>query len=208
MKCNDLNKLGGALSEGQALILPTETVYGIFAQALHPQSVEHVYELKGRPKYKALNLNVADLSTIIHYSENQPLYLKELYESFLPGPLTIILKANHLVPEWINAGLDSIGFRVPNHPVTLQLIKEYGPLVGPSANKSGQQSGTIFYEIETELGTELMGWSDDASISGFDSTILDLTGPRARILRQGQISKEELESKIPGLVIEEGEDQL
>ena len=187
------------LENGGAVILPTETVYGLFAQAMNEAAVEHVYQLKRRPKDKAMNLNVADLETILAFSKNQPSYLKTLYEAFLPGPLTIILQANDRVPAWINSGLSTIGFRIPNHPKTLELIQQTGPLIGPSANISGRESGKIFADIKTQFNNEVTGLADDAALTGVDSTILDLSGETARILRQGAITKAELLAVAPEL---------
>ena len=190
------------LENGGAVILPTETVYGLFAQAMNEAAVEHVYQLKRRPKDKAMNLNVADLETILAFSKNQPSYLKTLYEAFLPGPLTIILQANDRVPAWINSGLSTIGFRIPNHPKTLELIQQTGPLIGPSANISGRESGKIFADIKTQFNNEVTGLVDDAALTGVDSTILDLSGETARILRQGAITKVELLAVAPELSFE------
>ena len=186
------------LQTGGAVILPTETVYGLFAQAMNEEAVEHVYHLKRRPKDKAMNLNVADYETILAFSKNQPTYLKKLYDA-LPGPLTIILQANDRVPAWINSGLSTIGFRIPKHPQTLALIKETGPLIGPSANISGQESGKVFVQIQKQFGNSVEGLADDAAITGVDSTILDLSGDFARILRQGAITKEDLLVRVPEL---------
>ena len=190
------------LENGGAVVLPTETVYGLFAQAMNEAAVEHVYQLKRRPKDKAMNLNVADLETILAFSKNQPSYLKTLYEAFLPGPLTIILQANDRVPAWINSGLSTIGFRIPNHPKTLELIQQTGPLIGPSANISGRESGKIFADIKTQFNNEVTGLADDAALTGVDSTILDLSGETARILRQGAITKAELLAVAPELSFE------
>lgn len=190
------------LENGGAVILPTETVYGLFAQAMNEAAVEHVYQLKRRPKDKAMNLNVADLETILAFSKNQPSYLKTLYEAFLPGPLTIILQANDRVPAWINSGLSTIGFRIPNHPKTLELIQQTGPLIGPSANISGRESGKIFADIKTQFNNEVTGLADEAALTGVDSTILDLSGETARILRQGAITKAELLAVAPELSFE------
>lgn len=190
------------LENGGAVILPTETVYGLFAQAMNEAAVEHVYQLKRRPKDKAMNLNVADLETILAFSKNQPSYLKTLYEAFLPGPLTIILQANDRVPAWINSGLSTIGFRIPNHPKTLELIQQTGPLIGSSANISGRESGKIFADIKTQFNNEVTGLADDAALTGVDSTILDLSGETARILRQGAITKAELLAVAPELSFE------
>ncbi|GEB11207.1 threonylcarbamoyl-AMP synthase [Streptococcus equinus] len=187
------------LQSGGAVILPTETVYGLFAQAMNEGAVEHVYQLKRRPKEKAMNLNVADYETILAFSKNQPSYLKKIYDTFLPGPLTIILQANDRVPAWINSGLSTIGFRIPKHPQTLELIQKTGPLIGPSANISGKESGKIFADIKKQFGNNVTGLSDDTALTGVDSTILDLSGESARILRQGAITKEELLACVPEL---------
>ena len=93
------------LEAGRAVILPTETVYGIFAKALDQEAVDYIYELKRRHREKALNLNVADEEDIRIYSKNHPSYLTKLIDSFLPGPLTIILQANEKVPDWIHSGM-------------------------------------------------------------------------------------------------------
>ena len=136
-----MDKLRKILTSGGAVVLPTETVYGLFAQALNEEAVNSVYQLKQRPRDKAMNLNVSNLNDIIFFSQNRPFFLEKLYNRFMPGPLTIILKANDNVPFWVNSGLDTVGFRVPNHVKTLQLISETGPLIGPSANISGNESG-------------------------------------------------------------------
>ena len=193
------------LEAGRAVILPTETVYGIFAKALEQEAVDYIYELKRRPREKALNLNVADEEDIRFYSKNQPSYLTKLIESFLPGPLTIILQANEKVPDWIHSGLDTVGFRIPAHPKTLDLIRKYGPLVGPSANLSGHASGTKYEAIVKEFDHVIPGFEDDTFLTGQDSTILDISGSKARILRQGSITKADLLEQVPELSFEEDE---
>ena len=183
-----MDKIEKTLAAGGAVVLPTETVYGLFAQAL--------YELKRRPRDKALNLNVASLEEVYRFSKNQPSYLGKLYQAFLPGPLTIILQANDRVPAWINSGMKTVGFRIPKHPVTLDLIRKYGPLIGPSANLSGKASGTDFQQIMMDFQEEISGVEDDASLTGQDSTILDLSGEKARILRQGAITREDILAQV------------
>ena len=191
------------LEQGRAVVLPTETVYGLFAKALDEKAVDHVYQLKGRPRDKALNLNVASLDDILNFSKNQPPYLQKLVESFLPGPLTIILEANERVPYWVNSGLRTVGFRMPSHPVTLELIRDFGPLIGPSANLSGQASGVSFKEIVKDFGQEVLGIEDDAFLTGQDSTILDLSGDKVKILRQGAITRQDILAMIPVIPFEE-----
>ena len=181
----------------------TETVYGLFAKALDEKAVDYVYQLKRRPRDKALNLNVASLDDILNFSKNQPPYLQKLVDGFLPGPLTIILEANDKVPYWVNSDLTTVGFRMPSHPVTLELIREFGPLIGPSANISGQASGASFKKILKDFGQEVLGIEDDAFLTGQDSTILDLTACKARILRQGSITREDILAKIPEIPFEE-----
>ncbi|MFC3931538.1 L-threonylcarbamoyladenylate synthase [Streptococcus dentapri] len=187
------------LTSAQPVILPTETVYGLFAPAFDEKAVNRVYELKQRPRDKAMNLNVASYKDILKFSKAQPIFLKSLCEAFLPGPLTIILKANDKVPSWINSGLDTVGFRLPKHPVTQHLIKEYGPLIGPSANLSGKASGSKFDELVVDFAGQVAGVKDDEAITGQDSTILDLSDTRAKILRQGAITKEDLLTRVPEL---------
>ena len=184
------------LEAGRAVILPTETVYGIFAKALDQEAVDYIYELKRRPREKALNLNVADEDTIRIYSKDQPSYLTKLIDSFLPGPLTIILQANENVPGWIHSGLDTVGFRIPAHPKTLELIRKYGPLVGPA-------SGTTYEAIVSEFDQVVPGIEDDDFLTGQDSTILDISGSKARILRQGSITQADLLAQVPELSFED-----
>ena len=191
-----MDKIEKTLAAGGAVVLPTETVYGLFAQALNEEAVERVYELKRRPRDKALNLNVASLEEIYAFSKNQPTYLNQLYQAFLPGPLTIILQANDQVPTWINSGMDTVGFRIPKHSVTLDLIRKYGPLIGPSANLSGKASGTSFQQIMMDFQEEVSGVEEDAALTGKDSTILDLSGEKALILRQGAITREDILAQV------------
>ncbi|HFI0173516.1 TPA: L-threonylcarbamoyladenylate synthase [Streptococcus suis] len=198
-----MDKLRTILENGGAVVLPTETVYGLFAQALNEEAVNRVYQLKQRPRDKAMNLNVSNLNDIYFFSQNPPHYLEKLYNRFMPGPLTIILKANKNVPFWVNSGLDTVGFRLPKHEKTLRLIAETGPLIGPSANVSGQESGKEFTKLLSQFSEKLEGIADDKALTGIDSTILDLSGPKARILRQGSISREEIQAAIPEIEFED-----
>lgn len=197
-----MDKLRTILENGGAVVLPTETVYGLFAQALNEDAVNRVYQLKQRPRDKAMNLNVSNLNDIYFFSQNTPFFLEKLYNRFMPGPLTIILKANENVPFWVNSGLDTVGFRLPNHEQTLRLVSETGPLIGPSANISGNESGKKFSDIQAQFSVDLPGIEDDQALTGIDSTILDLSGQKARILRQGAISCEEIQKAIPEIEFE------
>ena len=198
-----MEKIKQELEKGGAVVLPTETVYGLFAKALDEKAVDHVYQLKRRPRDKALNLNVASIDDILYFSKHQPAYLKNLVDAFLPGPLTIILEANDRVPYWVNSDLATVGFRMPSHRVTLDLIREFGPLIGPSANISGHASGVSFKEILKDFDQEVLGFEDDSFLTGKDSTILDLSGDEVKILRQGAITREDILTKIPAIPFEE-----
>ena len=198
-----MEKIKQELEKGGAVVLPTETVYGLFAKALDEKAVDHVYQLKRRPRDKSLNLNVASLDDIFNFSKNQPPYLQQLVDSFLPGPLTIILEANDKVPYWVNSDLTTVGFRMPSHPATLELIREFGPLIGPSANISGHASGVSFKEILKDLNQEVLGLEDDVFLTGQDSTIIDLSGSKVKILRQGSIKQEDILAKIREISFEE-----
>ena len=198
-----MDRIKQELEKGGAVVLPTETVYGLFAKALDENAVDHVYQLKRRPRDKALNLNVASIDDIFYFSKNQPSYLKNLVDTFLPGPLTIVLEANDRVPYWVNSELATVGFRMPSHPVTLDLIREFGPLIGPSANISGHASGISFKEILKDFDQEVLGLEDDNFLTGKDSTILDLTGKKVKIIRQGSITQEDILAKLPEIPFEE-----
>lgn len=198
-----MDKIRTIIENDGAVIMPTETVYGLFAKALSETAVNHVYELKQRPRDKAMNLNVANLNDIYFFSQNQPTFLEKVYNRFMPGPLTIILKANENVPFWVNSGLDTVGFRVPNHEKTLRLIQETGPLIGPSANRSGNESGKQFQLLKTQFSEDLIGIEDDQALTGVDSTILDLSGDMARILRQGAVSREAIQLAVPEIEFED-----
>lgn len=194
---NQIRKAVNALKNGELVILPTETVYGIFADATNQDAVEKLYAAKGRPTEKALNLNVSDFETILKFSKNQPTYLKKMVQSFLPGPLTIILEASDLVPEWIHIGKTTVGFRMPSITSTQSVIKEIGVLVGPSANLTGEASPVLFENLSSEILSKASLALQDDSDYGLDTTILDLTLSPARILRNGAVKKEEILEKVP-----------
>lgn len=194
---NTKNEAIAALKAGQLAILPTETVYGLFADATNQKAVQNLYAVKGRPTEKALNLNVSSYETILKFSQNQPIYLEKLVQNFLPGPLTIILQASEQVPEWIHIGKTSVGFRMPNIAVTQAIIKEIGVLVGPSANLTGAKSPRFFSDLTPEILENAAVALQDDSVYGLDTTIIDLTQSPAKILRQGAITKAEILEKVP-----------
>ena len=188
-----------ALKNGQLVVLPTETVYGLFADAMNEQAVQKLYSVKGRPTEKALNMNVSSFEDILKYSINTPDYLRKIVDAFLPGPLTIILEASSEVPEWIHIGKSTVGFRMPNIAVTQKVIKEVGVLVGPSANLTGSKSPSFFADLSQEILENAAVAVQDDNIYGLDTTIIDLTQEKPKLLRQGAVTKAELLKKVPEL---------
>ncbi|PCS01246.1 L-threonylcarbamoyladenylate synthase [Lactococcus fujiensis] len=185
------------LKSGELAILPTETVYGLFADATNEAAVKKLYAVKGRPTEKALNMNVSSLETILKYSKNQPAYLETLVKAFLPGPLTIILEASENVPEWIHIGKSTVGFRMPSIPATQEVIQGLSVLVGPSANLTGEPSPRFFEDLSPEILENASIALKDDSVYGLDTTIIDLTGEKAKILRQGAIKSSEILDAVP-----------
>ncbi|MFK4935538.1 L-threonylcarbamoyladenylate synthase [Lactococcus garvieae] len=194
-----VEKAIAALKAGELAVLPTETVYGIFADATNEAAVQKLYAVKGRPVEKALNMNVADYDTILKYSVHQPAYLEKLVQTFLPGPLTIILEASPEVPEWIHVGKTTVGFRMPSIPATQEVIKALGVLVGPSANLTGSPSPRFYDDLTSAILDKAAVALQDDSVYGLDTTILDLSGEMPKILRQGAITAQELLDAVPEL---------
>ncbi|MBD5824572.1 L-threonylcarbamoyladenylate synthase [Lactococcus petauri] len=194
-----VEKAIAALKAGELAVLPTETVYGIFADATNEAAVQKLYAVKGRPVEKALNMNVADYDTILKFSVHQPAYLEKLVKTFLPGPLTIILEASPEVPEWIHVGKTTVGFRMPSIPATQEVIKALGVLVGPSANLTGSPSPRFYEDLTSAILDKAAVALQDDSIYGLDTTILDLSGEKPKILRQGAITAQELLDAVPEL---------
>lgn len=194
-----VEKAIAALKAGELAALPTETVYGIFADATNEAAVQKLYAVKGRPVEKALNMNVADYDTILKYSVHQPDYLEKLVQTFLPGPLTIILEASPEVPEWIHVGKTTVGFRMPSIPATQEVIKALGVLVGPSANLTGSPSPRFYDDLTSAILDKAAVALQDDSVYGLDTTILDLSGEMPKILRQGAITAQELLDAVPEL---------
>lgn len=194
-----VEKAIAALKAGELAVLPTETVYGIFADATNEAAVQKLYAVKGRPVEKALNMNVADYDTILKYSVHQPAYLEKLVQTFLPGPLTIILEASPEVPEWIHVGKTTVGFRMPSIPATQEVIKALGVLVGPSANPTGSPSPRFYDDLTSTILDKAAVALQDDSVYGLDTTILDLSGEMPKILRQGAITAQELLDAVPEL---------
>ena len=183
------------LVNGALVAIPTETVYGLAADASNPIAVRQIFALKGRPAGHPLIIHVAS----IEYAKEWCEWTDEaeiLARDFWPGPLTLILKKKPHVPDEVTGGLSSVGIRVPNHPTTLSLLHLFGgALAAPSANRFGKVSPTTAEHVSEEFGSDLFVLDGGACTIGLESTIVDLfAGPA--LLRPGAISKEDIESRI------------
>lgn len=181
------------LKRGEVVALPTETVYGLAASLKHPEAINEIFSLKGRPKDNPLIVHGASFLQVEHYCEEIPLGLHILTETFWPGPLTLVVKAKpKLLPTQVSAGLETIALRVPKHSLTLKVLEEVGPLVMPSANLSGKPSATRAEHVEIDFGKNFPVLDGGACCLGMESTVLIYRNGRWEIARLGAISSEEL----------------
>lgn len=199
----DIKTAAAHIRNGELVAFPTETVYGLGADATNEEAVEKVYQAKGRPSDNPLIVHVASKEEVAHYVTEVPAVAKTLMNRFWPGPLTLIFNVKRgIFAEPVTAGLDSIAIRMPDNELTLSLIREaQTPLVGPSANTSGKPSPTTALHVYHDLNGKIAGIVDDGATGvGLESTVLDITNPeKPTILRPGAISKEDLE-KVIGFV--------
>lgn len=189
-----LKEAGKLLREGQLVVFPTETVYGLGANALDPAAVQRIFDAKGRPSDNPLIVHVASAEAAkLLVAEWTPM-ADRLARAFWPGPLTLVLKRASKVPAAVSAGLDSVAVRVPAHPVAQQVLRAAGvPVAAPSANASGRPSPTTAQHAEADLGDKVQLYLDGGpSQVGLESTVISLLGAKPVILRVGGIPKEAL----------------
>ena len=189
-----------ALQQGEVVSFPTETVYGLGAIATSQEAVLKVFEAKGRPSDNPLIVHISDIQQMTSTVEEVPEIALTLAKAFWPGPLTMILKAKPgIYAPALSAGLTTVSFRMPNHPLTLELISKVGiPLVGPSANLSTKPSPTKVEHVFEDMNGRIRGIVDGGSSTvGVESTVIDLTNDEGPvILRPGVITKEQIEAVI------------
>lgn len=204
---SEIKEAAALIKQGELVSFPTETVYGLGADAKNEQAVQKVYQAKGRPSDNPLIVHVAAKEDVVNYVQEIPEVAKTLMDFFWPGPLTIIFKGKEGVfASPVTAGLDSVAIRMPNNETTLALIKEAKtPLVGPSANTSGKPSPTTASHVYHDLKGNIAGILDDGETGvGLESTVLDITDPKnPTILRPGGISKADLEEKIGFVTVDQ-----
>jgi L-threonylcarbamoyladenylate synthase len=199
---HDITRAAGLLREGALVAFPTETVYGLGANALDEEAVRRVYEVKGRPKDNPMIVHVHTVPQARELMQVVPALFEELTNEFWPGPLTLIVRHNAAVPDIVTAGLDTVALRMPDHSITRQLLQEAGiPVAAPSANISGRPSPTDARTVYEELQGRIAAVLDGGECPvGIESTVLDLTTREPVILRPGTVTREDLEDVIQSRV--------
>ena len=198
-----IDEAAAILAGGGLVAFPTETVYGLGANALDPEAVAKIYEAKGRPSDNPLIVHIARASNIGELTPALTPKIIRLIDNFWPGPLTIVLPKKSSIPDITTGGLDTVAIRIPDDPVALELIKKAGcPVAAPSANISGRPSPTkgehVVTDLDGKIDAVLIG--NDCRV-GIESTVLDLTGDTPTILRPGIITAENIEAAIGAKVI-------
>jgi L-threonylcarbamoyladenylate synthase len=200
---SEIKKAAKALIEGRLVAFPTETVYGLGADATNEKAVGRIYSSKGRPLDHPLIVHISSLDLMNEWAINIPAYAIQLAEEFWPGPITLILKRSHLAKDFITGSQDTVGLRVPAHPIAQELLSSFEKLGGsgiaaPSANRFGAVSPTTSAAVGEELGDNL-GSGDlildgGQSQVGIESTIVDCTNSAPKVLRPGGVSLEQIEA--------------
>jgi len=203
----EIKKAAKALMDGHLVAFPTETVYGLGADATNEKAVSRIYSAKGRPTDHPLIVHISSINQLDKWAVDIPEYALKLANEFWPGPMTLILKRSVIAKDFVTGGQNMVGLRIPSHPTALMLTKEFENLGGfgvaaPSANRFGAVSPTTSGAVLEELGTFLSNkdllFDGGASEVGIESTIIDCSGVAPIFLRPGIISKEQVE-EICGL---------
>lgn len=202
------------IQSGELVAFPTETVYGLGADALHPEAAKKIYAAKGRPSDNPLIVHIAKFEELVSIAKEVPKQARLLADAFWPGPLTMIVWKNEKVPYETTGGMETVAVRMPNHPIALRLIEESGCLIAaPSANTSGKPSPTEAAHVALDMDGRIPMILDGGPVGiGIESTIIDLTEPVPMILRPGYITKEMLEKVLgekvcidPGIIAADSE---
>ncbi|KYH27076.1 threonylcarbamoyl-AMP synthase [Halalkalicoccus paucihalophilus] len=182
-----LNRAVRSIRTGDLVVYPTETVYGLGADALDPDAVERVYEAKGRARSKPLSMAVPDVETAARHTkltECERGFMRE----FLPGPVTVVVEAGSEVPEELTAGRERVGIRIPDHDLALSLLREVSPITATSANVSGNPSVRRTADLDPAIHEAVAGVLDGGETGGTESTVVDVE--RGGIHRRGALADE------------------
>lgn len=194
-----ISEAAALLKAGETVAFPTETVYGLGADATNKSAVAKIFEAKGRPQDNPLIAHVANVEQLQQLVDNLPEYVDDLITAFSPGPLTYVLESNGACAENVTAGLSTIGVRIPDHPVALELLQACNfPVAAPSANLSGKPSPTTANHVDEDLNGKISGIVDGGPTGvGVESTVISCREHDVVILRPGGITKEQIEQIVP-----------
>lgn len=194
----DIEKVKALLEHGEVVAIPTETVYGLAGNALNTSAIAKIFDVKNRPQFDPLIVHVANLEQAQVYVREIPKVIKVLADHFWPGPLTFLLNKKSSIPDLVTSGLDRVGIRCPDHPLTLKLLKELAfPLAAPSANPFGYVSPTTPQHVNEQLGDKIAYILDGGRCKvGIESTIVGVEEDQNILYRMGGISVEQIENII------------
>jgi L-threonylcarbamoyladenylate synthase len=195
---SEVRRAAQILRAGGLVAFPTETVYGLGADAASEKAIARLYAVKGRPADHPVIIHFASAEKAFQWATDIPETARLLAKKFWPGPLTLILKRSALARDFVTGGQDTVGLRVPSHPVAQELLKAFsGAIAAPSANRFGRVSPTTAAHVREDLGKDVdLVLEGGPSEVGIESTIIDLSRTTPALLRPGQISKQQLESLI------------
>lgn len=192
---HSIERAASLLRAGYPVAIPTETVYGLAANACNPDALLKVFEAKKRPLFDPLIVHLPSVEAILPYAQEIPPLAYDLWAKYSPGPLTLVLRKSSLLPDLVSSGLPTAGFRIPSHPIALTLLWEVDfPLAAPSANLFGRVSPTSADHVMNQLGDAIPYVLDGGPCHvGLESTILDLSGEVPLLLREGGIPSQQIE---------------
>jgi L-threonylcarbamoyladenylate synthase len=188
---SELSKAIESLNKGEIIVYPTDTQYAFGADIFNDDSIRKVFEIKNRSYNNPLPIAVAKYDDIIKYTYKNK-FVKSIYERFLPGKLTVILYKKGNISNLLTAGMDKIAIRIPKNKIALELLSKFGPLTVTSANIHGNITQSTIKDISLDFKEEISCYLDDGLLNNEPSTIVDLTGNKPKILREGKISLEDI----------------
>ena len=198
-----LDRAAQLLRSGRLVAFPTETVYGLGANALDERAVRRIYDAKGRPPLNPLIVHVSSIAMARELADEWPELAERLAQRFWPGPLTLVVRKTARIPDEVTGGGGTVGLRMPAHPVALAIIERAGvPVAAPSANRSNEISPTTAAHVERSLGDRVDLVIDGGPTTvGIESTVVDVTGPEPRVLRPGMITADDIMRAGTGSVV-------
>ncbi len=198
------------IQAGGLIVFPTETVYGIGADATNPEAVKRIFEAKGRPQDNPLIVHIAEKKDIYTYAHDVSERAERLMDQFWPGPLTLVVKKKEIIPSIVSGGLDTVGIRMPSLDVARDIIRAAGvPLCAPSANISGRPSSTIFDHVKEDFMGKVDLMFDGGFVEiGLESTVIDMTQPIPVLLRPGAVTKKMIEDVLEMSILDATEEDV